>query len=140
MDGNENQVESRQADNEGPWIWKNGMVVRTKRLMEGLTKKVEKFNRLLESVGATSYRKDMLDLNCELIEYFGSITDNFDVRDLFDFLTMSFCEYEHFFKEHKEDILSNKEERTVLLPLAYEIIFNDIQNILDFITNNTVNC
>ena len=82
----------------------------------------------------------MLDLNCELIEYFGSITDNFDVRDLFDFLTMSFCEYEHFFKEHKEDILSNKEERTVLLPLAYEIIFNDIQNILDFITNNTVNC
>ena len=125
---------------QAAWIWKNGMVVRTKRLMEGLTKKVEKFNRLLESVGATSYRKDMLDLNCELIEYFGSITDNFDVRDLFDFLTMSFCEYEHFFKEHKEDILSNKEERTVLLPLAYEIIFNDIQNILDFITNNTVNC
>merc|ERR1711994_1164495 len=116
--------------NRGPWIWKNGMVIRTKRLMEGLTMKVEKFNSLLESVGATSYRKDMLDLNCELIEYFGSITDNFDVRDLFDFLTMSFCEYEHFFKEHKEDILSNKEERTVLLPLAYEIIFNDIQNIL----------
>ena len=81
----------------------------------------------------------MLDLNCELIEYFQSITDNFDVRDLFDFLTMSFCEYEHFFREHEDDILSKKEERTVLLPIAYDIIFNDIQNILDFITNNTMN-
>ena len=85
------------------------------------------------------YLKDMLDLNTELIGYLSSITDNVNVRDLFDFLTICYCEYDHFFKDHREEIVSNHQQRTVLLPLAYDIVFNEIKGILDFITNNTVN-
>ena len=125
---------------QATWIWKNGMVVKTKTLIQVLTKKVEMFNSNIERIGGSGYLKDMLDLNTELTGYFSSLTDNVNVRDLFDFLTICFCEYDHFFSEHKEEILTKQEERTILLPLAYEITFNDIQNILDFITNNTVNC
>jgi len=83
--------------------------------------------------------KDMLDLNTELTGYFSAITDNVNVRDLFDFLTICFYEYEHFFKENREQILLKEEERNVLLPLAHDIVFNDIKTILEFITNNTIN-
>ena len=126
---------------QAAWIWKNGLVVKTKTLIEALTEKVEKFNNNIEGVGKRSgYLQDMLDLNTEITGYLGSLTDNVNVRDLFDFLTMCFCEYDHFFREHQEEILLEQEERTVLLPLAHEITFNDIQNILDFITKNTVQC
>ena len=79
----------------------------------------------------------MEDLNLEIAEHLESLADNVDIRDLFDFLTMCFCEYDHFYKENKEEILKDPEE-TQLLPLAHEIMFYDIQNLLDFITNNTV--
>ena len=127
------------------WIWKNGLVVRTKSQISILTRKVEQFNVKICSVGGTSvisdagYLKDMLDLNTELIGYLSSLKDNVNVRDLFDFLTICYCEYDHFFKDHREQIVSNSEQRTVLLPLAYDIVFNEIKGILDFITNNTVN-
>jgi len=126
------------ADDEAAWIWKNGLVVRTKVLTNVLIKKVEKFNYKMESLGKrTGYLKDMEDLNLEIAEHLESLTDNVDIRDLFDFLTMCFCEYDHFYKENKEEILKDPEE-TQLLPLAHEIMFYDIQNLLDFITNNTV--
>ena len=127
------------------WIWKNGLVVRTKSQISILTRKVEQFNVKICSVGGTSvisdggYLKDMLDLNTELIGYLSSLKDNVNVRDLFDFLTICYCEYDHFFKDHREQIVANSEQRTVLLPLAYDIVFNEIKGILDFITNNTVN-
>jgi len=126
------------ADDKAAWIWKNGLVVRTKVLTNVLIKKVEKFNYKMESLGKrTGYLKDMEDLNLEIAEHLESLTDNVDIRDLFDFLTMCFCEYDHFYKENKEEILKDPEE-TQLLPLAHEIMFYDIQNLLDFITNNTV--
>lgn len=90
-------------------------------------------------ISDAGYLKDMLDLNTELIGYLSSLKDNVNVRDLFDFLTICYCEYDHFFKDHREQIVSNSEQRTVLLPLAYDIVFNEIKGILDFITNNTVN-
>ena len=122
------------------YIWKNGLVVRTKNQIEQLTKKVEVFNSSIEkSKSGSSYLKDMLDLNTELTGYFSAITDNVNVRDLFDFLTICFYEYEHFFKENREQILLKEEERNVLLPLAHDIVFNDIKTILEFITNNTIN-
>ena len=128
------------------WIWKNGLVVRTKTQLSKLCRKVEDFNSKIYKVGGTSlitagargYLKDMLDLNSELIEYLSSLNENVNVRDLFDFLTICYCEYDHFFKDHRETIVSNSEQRTVLLPLAYDIVFNEIKGILDFITNNTV--
>ena len=123
---------------QAAWIWKNGLVVRTKVLTNVLIKKVEKFNYKMESLGKrTGYLKDMEDLNLEIAEHLESLADNVDIRDLFDFLTMCFCEYDHFYKENKEEILKDPEE-TQLLPLAHEIMFYDIQNLLDFITNNTV--
>jgi len=134
------EVEYPDVDDEEMWIWKNGLVVRTKNQIEVLTKKVEIFNSSIESIGSSSgYLKDMLDLNTELTGYFSAITDNVNVRDLFDFLTICFYEYEHFFKENREQILMKEEEKTVLLPIAYDIVFNDIKNILEFITNNTSN-
>jgi len=134
------EVEYPDVDDEEMWIWKNGLVVRTKNQIEVLTKKVEIFNSSIESIGSSSgYLKDMLDLNTELTGYFSAITDNVNVRDLFDFLTICFYEYEHFFKENREHILMKEEEKTVLLPIAYDIVFNDIKNILEFITNNTSN-
>ena len=115
-------------------------MVRTKHQIEVLTKKVEIFNSNIERSGSqSSYLKDMLDLNTELTGYLSAITDNVNVRDLFDFLTICFYEYEQFFKENSEQILLKEEERNVLLPLAHDIVFNDIKNILDFITNNTSN-
>ena len=86
-----------------------------------------------------NYLKDMLDLNTELIGYLNAIGDNVNVRDLSDFLTICFCEYDSFFKDHREQITANSEQRRVLLPLASDIVFNEIRRILDFITNNTVN-
>ena len=115
-------------------------MVRTKNQIDQLTKKVEVFNSSIEkSKSGSSYLKDMLDLNTELTGYFSAITDNVNVRDLFDFLTICFYEYEHFFKENREQILLKEEERNVLLPLAHDIVFNDIKTILEFITNNTIN-
>ena len=123
---------------QGAWIWKNGMVVRTKLLTNVLIKKVEKFNCKMECLGKrTGYLKDMEDLNLEIADHLESIPDNLDIHDQFDFLTMCFCEYDHFYKEIKEKILKDPEEQQ-LLPIAYEIMFYDIQNLLDFITNNTV--
>jgi len=132
--------ESAEVDEEEFYIWRNGLVVRTKKQIEVLTKKVEMFNTSIEkSESKSAYLKDMLDLNTELTGYFSAITDNLNVRDLFDFLTICFYEYEHFFKENREQIFMKEEERNVLLPLAQDIVFNDIKNILEFITNNTSN-
>jgi len=133
-------IHASEGDDEELYIWKNGLVVRTKNQIEQLTKKVEVFNSSIEkSKSGSSYLKDMLDLNTELTGYFSAITDNVNVRDLFDFLTICFYEYEHFFKENREQILLKEEERNVLLPLAHDIVFNDIKTILEFITNNTIN-
>jgi hypothetical protein len=134
------RVELSDVDDEEVYIWRNGLVVRTKKQIELLTNKVEMFNSSIERSGSKSgYLKDMLDLNTELTGYFSAITDNVNVRDLFDFLTICFYEYEHFFKENREQILMKEEEKNVLLPLAQDIVFNDIKNILEFITNNTSN-
>jgi len=133
-------INASEGDDEELYIWKNGLVVRTKNQIDQLTKKVEVFNSSIEkSKSGSSYLKDMLDLNTELTGYFSAITDNVNVRDLFDFLTICFYEYEHFFKENREQILLKEEERNVLLPLAHDIVFNDIKTILEFITNNTIN-
>jgi len=138
-------IRTRDMEDEEQWIWKNGLVVRTKTQIANLTRKVEEFNVKICGIGGSrkicvgGYLKDMLDLNTELIGYLSSITDNVNVRDLFDFLTICYCEYDHFFKDHREEIVSNHQQRTVLLPLAYDIVFNEIKGILDFITNNTVN-
>ena len=70
---------------------------------------------------------------------FFSLTDNVNIRDLFDFLSICFYEYEHFFKEFRSEIYLKEVERTVLLPLAYDIVYNDIKKILEFINNNTIN-
>jgi len=133
-------INASEGDDEELYIWKNGLVVRTKNQIDQLTKKVEVFNSSIEkSKSGSTYLKDMLDLNTELTGYFSAITDNVNVRDLFDFLTICFYEYEHFFKENREQILLKEEERNVLLPLAHDIVFNDIKTILEFITNNTIN-
>ena len=124
---------------QATWVWKNGMVVRTKVLNNILIKKVKKLNSKIKRIDSNSiFLKDMMELNMEIVEHLGSLTDTVNVRDLFDFLTMCFCEYDHLYRENKEDILLHAEERS-LLPLAHEIMFTHIQNILDFITNNTVN-
>ena len=125
------------------WIWKNGMVVRVKAQIRVLTDKVERFNGQICKTGGRNarrgYLKDMLDLNTELIGYFSAMTDNVNVRDLFDFLTICYCEYDHFYKGHRDSILASQQERTLLLPMAYDIVFNEIKSILDFISFNTVN-
>jgi len=87
----------------------------------------------------TQLQQDMMDLNTELTGYFSSLTDNVNIRDLFDFLSICFYEYEHFFKEFRSEIYLKEVERTVLLPLAYDIVYNDIKKILEFINNNTIN-
>ena len=120
-------------------------VVKTKSQISVLTQKVEQFNVKICDVGgpevttSRNYLKDMLDLNTELIGYLNAIGDNVNVRDLSDFLTICFCEYDSFFKDHREQITANSEQRRILLPLASDIVFNEIRRILDFITNNTVN-
>ena len=122
-----------------------GAVVKTKSQISVLTQKVEQFNVKICDVGgpevttSRNYLKDMLDLNTELIGYLNAIGDNVNVRDLSDFLTICFCEYDSFFKDHREQITANTEQRRILLPLASDIVFNEIRRILDFITNNTVN-
>eukprot|EP00092_Neocalanus_flemingeri_P088259 GFUD01111497.1.p1 GENE.GFUD01111497.1~~GFUD01111497.1.p1 ORF type:complete len:145 (+),score=46.79 GFUD01111497.1:106-540(+) len=141
MNAEELPGESPHVDEEEVWIWKNGLVVRTKSQIEVLTKKVEIFNCSIEKIDSRSgYLKDMLDLNTELTGYFSSITDNDSVnaRDLFDFLTLCFCEYDHFFRNNQDQIFLKKEEKNILLPIAHDIVFNDIKSLLDFITNNTI--
>lgn len=139
-EGQENLNEAGHVDDEDVWIWKNGLVVRVKNQIEMLSKKVDKFNSCIEGAASKSgYLKDMLDLNTELTGYFSSLGDNVNIRDLFDFLTICFYEYEHFFKENRGEIFNKEDERTVLLPLAYDIVYNDIKKILEFINNNTVN-
>ena len=117
------------------------MVLRIKNQIDVLTKKVEIFNSKIEQISSGSvsgYLKDILDLNVELTGYFSAITDNIiNVKDLFYFLNICFYEYDNFFKENKEEILRKEEEKNVLLPLVHDIVFNDILNILEFITNNT---
>jgi len=102
---------------------------------------VDSFNSSIERAGNADspYLKDMMDLNTELTGYFSSLTDNVNIRDLFDFLSICFYEYEHFFKEFRSEIYLKEVERTVLLPLAYDIVYNDIKKILEFINNNTIN-
>eukprot|EP00092_Neocalanus_flemingeri_P035289 GFUD01038394.1.p1 GENE.GFUD01038394.1~~GFUD01038394.1.p1 ORF type:complete len:145 (-),score=39.76 GFUD01038394.1:142-576(-) len=142
MNAEEVPEESPHTDDEERWLWKNGLVDRTKSQIEVLTKKIELFNCKIGKIGSRSgYLKDMLDLNTELTGYFSSVTDNDNVnaRDLFDFLTLCFCEYDHFFRNNQEQIFLKKEEKNILLPIAYDIVFNDIKSILDFITNNTIN-
>merc|ERR1712047_163489 len=128
-------------EEEEQWIWRNGLLVRVKSRIEVLTKKVDSFNSSIEKTSNTNspYLKDMMDLNTELTGYFSSLTDNVNIRDLFDFLSICFYEYEHFFKEFRSEIYLKEEERTVLLPLAYDIVYNDIKKILEFINNNTIN-
>merc|ERR1712080_750316 len=93
-------------EEEEQWIWRNGLLVRVKSRIEVLTKKVDSFNSSIEKTSNTNspYLKDMMDLNTELTGYFSrhsflSLTDNVNIRDLFDFLSICFYEYEHFFKE-----------------------------------------
>merc|ERR1711953_559398 len=133
--------ERMHNEEEEQWIWRNGLLVRVKSRIEVLTKKVDSFNSSIEKTSNTNspYLKDMMDLNTELTGYFSSLTDNVNIRDLFDFLSICFYEYEHFFKEFRSEIYLKEEERTVLLPLAYDIVYNDIKKILEFINNNTIN-
>jgi hypothetical protein len=51
-------------------------------------------------------------------------------RDLFDFLTICFYEYEHFFKDHQALILVNRDLTRDLLPLAYDIVYNHIREVV----------
>jgi hypothetical protein len=52
----------------------------------------------------------------------------FTFRDLFDFLTICFYEYEHFFKDHQARILIMEGNLLrELLPLAYDIVYNHIR-------------
>ena len=108
---------------------------------EVLTEKVCQLSRSIEKTQTGSdYLRDMLDLNTEVTGYLGSLRDNrMNIRDLFDFLTICFYEYEHFFKEHRHEIFRRDQERTNLLPQAYDIVYNDIHKILEFINNNTLN-
>jgi hypothetical protein len=54
-------------------------------------------------------------------------------RDLFDFLTICFYEYEHFFKDHQARILIMEENLIrELLPLAYDIVYNHIREDNDY--------
>merc|ERR1711874_793903 len=128
---------SQDIEEEEQYIWKNGLVVKTKSQISVLTQKVEQFNVKICDVGgpevttSRNYLKDM--------RYLNAIGDNVNVRDLSDFLTICFCEYDSFFKDHREQITANSEQRRILLPLASDIVFNEIRRILDFITNNTVN-
>jgi len=135
------EQERIQNEEEEQWIWKNGLLVRVKSRIEVLTKKVDSFNSSIERAGNADspYLKDMMDLNTELTGYFSSLTDNVNIRDLFDFLSICFYEYEHFFKEFRSEIYLKEVERSVLLPLAYDIVYNDIKKILEFINNNTIN-
>jgi len=135
------EQERIQNEEEEQWIWRNGLLVRVKSRIEVLTKKVDSFNSSIERAGNADspYLKDMMDLNTELTGYFSSLTDNVNIRDLFDFLSICFYEYEHFFKEFRSEIYLKEVERTVLLPLAYDIVYNDIKKILEFINNNTIN-
>ena len=109
-----------------------------------LTNKVEHFNNKIFSVGGQDivstggYLKDTLDLNTELIDQVSSLEDNVNVRDLFDYLTFCICQYEDIYESFEEEITSESQQRTVLLPLAY-IVFCEIKIILEFITENTVN-
>jgi len=93
-------------EEEEQWIWRNGLLVRVKSRIEVLTKKVDSFNSSIEKTSNTNspYLKDMMDLNTELTGYFSSLTDNVNIRDLFDFLSICFYEYEHFFKEFRSEI------------------------------------
>jgi hypothetical protein len=51
-------------------------------------------------------------------------------RDLFDFLTICFYEYEHFFKDHQAVIVMEEDLARDLLPLAYDIVYNHIRNMV----------
>merc|ERR1712012_218169 len=128
-------------EEEEQWIWRNGLLVRVKSRIEVLTKKVDSFNSSIEKTSNTNspYLKDMMDLNTELTGYFSSLTDNINIRDLFDFLTICFYEYEHFFKDYKHAIVSDEKMKRGLLPLAQDIVYNHVRSILEFINNNTIN-
>merc|ERR1719347_178628 len=136
-----NEREIELIEDEEMWVWKNGLCCAMKCRTEVLSEKVAKLSSSIEGVlGGSTYLRDMLELNTEVTGYLGSLRDNrINIRDLFDFLTICFYEYEHFFKENRQNIFRNREERTILLPLAHDILYNDIKKILDFISNNTLN-
>merc|ERR1712004_311879 len=106
-------------EEEEQWIWRNGLLVRVKSRIEVLTKKVDSFNSSIEKTSNTNspYLKDMMDLNTELTGYFSSLTDNVNIRDLFDFLSICFYEYEHFFKEFRSEIYL----KVLILEIKYPI-------------------
>ena len=54
-------------------------------------------------------------LNPEI--HFLSLTDNVNIRDLFDFLSICFYEYEHFFKEFRSEIYL----KVLILEMNYSI-------------------
>ena len=103
------------------------------RKLNNLNNKIEHF-----STSQLQFLKDVQDLNTELTGYFSALADNINIRDLFDFLTICFFEYEHFFKEHKNAILCDKRVADELLPLARDIVYNHVRSILEFISNNSI--
>lgn len=136
----DNPVRAHHNEDEDEWVWKNGLCVRIKERIQLLAKKLHQFSNTIEAHRhQSSLLKDVIDLNTELTGYFASLADNVNIRDLFDFLTICFYEYEHFFKDHQALILNMEGNITSdLLPLAYDIVYNHIRSILEFINNNTV--
>lgn len=123
-------------------MWKNGLLVPVKSRIQHMIKKLSSFNNKIETVkDSNGYLKDVMDLNTELMGYFSALNDNdnVNVRDLFDFLTICFYEYEDFFSKHQREIFSNDEEKNVLLPVAHDIVYTDMKSMLEFINNNTIN-
>lgn len=136
----ESQERSYQNEEEDQWVWKNGLCVRIKERIQLLAKKLHRFSSAIEASSQQSTStllKDVIDLNTELTGYFGALADNVNIRDLFDFLTICFYEYEHFFKDHQALILGQDDLTRDLLPLAYDIVYIHIRSILEFINNNT---
>ncbi|XP_023343643.1 uncharacterized protein LOC111713083 [Eurytemora carolleeae] len=132
-------MEIRDDNEDQQWVWRNGLCCNVKSRINILQKKLNSLNRKIEiSTGANHYLKDVIDLNTELTGYFSAVSDNINIRDLFDFLTICFYEYEHFFKENKNAIIEDESVRQHLLPIARDIVYNHVRSILDFISNNTI--
>jgi len=138
MDNNLNYAEINY-DEDQHWIWRNGMCGNVKKRIHVLEKKLNSLSRQIELTGSPNqYLKDVQDLNTELTGYFSALADNINIRDLFDFLTICFYEYEHFFKEHKNQIVNDEQNVRDLMPMATEVVYVQIRGILDFISNNTI--
>jgi len=136
---NNNVDEMREEDQQ--WVWRNGLCCSLKKRISVLNKKLNNVNKKIEKYSQYNshiFLKDVIDLNRELTGYFAVLTDNINIRDLFDFLTICFYEYEHFFKEHEAVIMSDESVMTDLLPYARDIVYNHVRSILEFISNNTI--